>query len=380
MASTPMDIDETNSSSGAPALNITRTLGSVPATSKVSSVISNYRPTKHFPRDVAKVARLVPSVLSIDFDDLGELCMTSESDETIQIFNVKEGQHVKTLLSKKYGVKLAKFTHASSSIIYASTKQNDAIRYLATHDNSFIRYFEGHEKSVTALAVHPGNDNFISCSLDGTVRLWNIGTKQWTAKIVIPSPRLAAWDPSGMVFAVACPKTSHVLFFDHRNAQKGPISVCDVLKECGALMPRQQFAFSGGNSLQFSNDGKHLLLGSRYQGHFLLNALDGSMKLYLKTPPGSMSGRTAPGENEAGKLESSGDCCFTPDGRYVIGGSNNGLLVWDTLATPGTNKTLEPTLVLEDKRAAEVVAHNPRFNMIATADEELLFWLPDSNL
>lgn len=50
--------------------------------------------------------------------------MTSESDETIQIYNVKEGRHDKTLLSKKYGVKLARFTHASSSIIYASTKQN----------------------------------------------------------------------------------------------------------------------------------------------------------------------------------------------------------------------------------------------------------------
>lgn len=54
--------------------------------------------------------------------------MTSESDETIQIYNVKEGTHSKTLLSKKYGVKLAKFTHTSSSIIYASTKQNGTAR------------------------------------------------------------------------------------------------------------------------------------------------------------------------------------------------------------------------------------------------------------
>lgn len=50
--------------------------------------------------------------------------MTSESDETIQIYNVKDGRHDKSLLSKKYGVKLAKFTHTSSTIIYASTQQN----------------------------------------------------------------------------------------------------------------------------------------------------------------------------------------------------------------------------------------------------------------
>ena len=63
-------------------------------------------------------------MLSIDYDDNGELLMTSASDETIQIYNVREGRHDKSLLSKKYGVKLAKFTHTSSSIIYASTKQN----------------------------------------------------------------------------------------------------------------------------------------------------------------------------------------------------------------------------------------------------------------
>jgi COMPASS component SWD2 len=50
--------------------------------------------------------------------------MTSESDESIQIYSVKDGKHQKSLLSKKYGVKLAKFTHQSSCIVYASTKEN----------------------------------------------------------------------------------------------------------------------------------------------------------------------------------------------------------------------------------------------------------------
>jgi len=50
--------------------------------------------------------------------------MTSESDETIQIYNVKEGRHEKALVSKKYGAKLARFTHWSNNIVYASTKQN----------------------------------------------------------------------------------------------------------------------------------------------------------------------------------------------------------------------------------------------------------------
>ncbi|KAK3313799.1 WD40-repeat-containing domain protein [Apodospora peruviana] len=377
MASTPMDLDEPASSTATPSLNITRTLGAnVPSTSKVSDVISAFRPTKLFQRDDIKEGKPQPYVLSIDFDDPGDLCMTSESDETIQIYNVKEGRHDKSLLSKKYGVKLAKFTHTSSSIIYASTKQNDAIRYLATHDNSFIRYFEGHEKSVTSLALHPGSDNFISCSLDNTVRLWNIGTKQWTAKLLLNTPHLAAWDPSGTVFAVASPASGTVLLYDYRNYQKAPISVVDVLKARGPAEP--DAAFRGWTTLEFSNDGKHILLGSKQGGHFLLDAFDGSLKAYLKKRNGETTRRLAVGESESGNVESSADCCFSPDGRYVLSGAKKDLLVWDTMATPaGANKVLEPAYVLEEKREAAVVAYNPRYNMIATADQELMFWLPD---
>lgn len=77
-----------------------------------------------FKRDDIKDGLPQPHIQSLDYDDDGELCMTSSSDETIQIYNVREGRHDKSALSKKYGVKLAKFTHTRSSIIYASTKQN----------------------------------------------------------------------------------------------------------------------------------------------------------------------------------------------------------------------------------------------------------------
>lgn len=77
-----------------------------------------------FGRNDSKDGRPKPHVLSLDYDDPGELLMASMSDETIQIYKVREGRFDKQLLSKKYGVKLAKFTHASSGIIYASTKVN----------------------------------------------------------------------------------------------------------------------------------------------------------------------------------------------------------------------------------------------------------------
>ncbi|KAI1828338.1 WD40 repeat-like protein [Xylaria intraflava] len=388
MASTPMDLDHVDSASpanGTPSatLNITRTLASnLPSTSAVPDIIANFRPTKLFKRDEAKNGGSYPYVLSLDFDDPGELVMTSESDEAIQIYRVREGRHDKQLLSKKYGVKLAKFTRNSSSIVYASTKQNDAIRYLTTHDNAFIRYFEGHEGAVTNLAMHPGTDDFISCSKDGTVRLWNAGTKHATGSLQLNTPYLAAFDPSGQVFAIGSPTAGEVLIYDHRNFDKAPVSTFDIVASCRGVNTDQ--LLKGWTKLEFSNDGKSILLGTKGGGHFLLDSFGGHLKAYLQKPEGR-SLRLVPGEDvvingggwDSSNVESSGDCCFTPDGRFVIGGTKQGIVVWDTLAQLEENKVLAPAHTIEDPRQAAVVAFNPRFNFFATADQEVLFWLPD---
>ncbi|KAI2785240.1 WD40 repeat-like protein [Daldinia loculata] len=387
MASTPMDLDVPDNSSpanGTPStsLNITRTLGGgLPSTSAISDTVHNFRPTKLFRRDDIKDGRPQPFILSLDYDDPGELLMTSESDETIQIYKVREGRHDKQLLSKKYGVKHAKFTHNSSSIIYASTKQNDAIRYLTTHDNAFIRYFEGHQAAVTCLAMHPGNDDFISCSKDNTIRLWNAGTKNETGILYLNTPHLAAFDPSGQVFAVGSPSSGMVLLYDHRKFDKAPFAEFDIVEACASV--DSHHVMQGWTTLEFANDGRSILLGTKGGGHFLLDSFNGSLKGYLRKTEGG-SNRLAPGEEymlngggpSGASVESSGDCCFTHDGRFVIGGGRKGVMVWDTLGNT-SDKVLDPVHVLEDERPAAVVAINPRFNFFATADQDLVFWLPD---
>ncbi|KAG9255187.1 WD repeat-containing protein 82 [Emericellopsis atlantica] len=384
MASTPMDLDRPERPASA-TLNIQRSIpGPSGASTNLSEVIANYRPTKLFKREDLKDGRAIPQVQSIDYNDDGDLLMTSNADETIQLYHVKEGRHEKTLLSKKYGVKLAKFTHTSSSIIYASTKQNDAIRYLATHDNSFIRYFEGHEGPVTCLAVHPGEDTFVSCAQDNTVRIWHTQTKNWQGQLNLKGATLAAWDPSGKVFAVACPSAGTVLLYDHANFDKSPFGTIDVIEQCRNIDTAN--LNKGWTKLEFSNDGKSLLIGTRGNGHFVLDAFDGTLKAYLHKPNGGTR-RLVPGEvgssngsgGQGSPLDSSGECCFTPDGRFVLSGSKKDVLVWDTRAAPNEHKVLAPTYTLPDKREAAVLAFNPRYNFFATADQELLFWVPDPN-
>ncbi|PHH50263.1 Set1 complex component swd2 [Ceratocystis fimbriata CBS 114723] len=383
MAATPMDIEDGHSSSANLARSGTSSM------THLGDIMNTFRPTKLFRRDDIRDGRPVPYVLSLDFDDPGELLMTSESDETIQIYSVREGRHEKSLLSKKYGAKLARFTHLSSGIVYASTKQNDAIRYLATHDNSFIRYFEGHDGRVTDISMHPGNDTFISCSVDNTIRLWTLGTRQWVGQLFINNPYLSAYDPSGQIFAVGCPASGTVLLYDCRNFDKAPLGVFDV----AAVGRHANHAnlMRGWTKLEFSNDGKHLLVATNGDGHFLLDAFDGSLKAYLRLHRpglGRVPRRLAPGEsattaNSASFVtphaESSGDCCFSVDGRFVLASSGLDVAVWDTKNMGKEHPPImEPTFVLEDgKRSAAVIAFNPRFNFFATADTEVTFWVPD---
>lgn len=260
----------------------------------------------------------------------------------------------------------------------------DAIRYLATHDNSFIRYFEGHEGNVTNIAIHPGSDNFISCSQDNTIRLWDTQSKHCQGQLFLRSPYLAAYDPSGTVFAVACPSSGTILLYDARNYDKAPFTTVDVVEQCHKV--NHQNLVKGWTKLEFSNDGKSLLVGTKGNGHFLLDAFEGSMKAFLRKPGGGTR-RQAPGEvvlagnNSVGMdsshFESSGDCCFAPDGRFIISGSRQDVYVWDALSSVRENKILDPVATLQDKRETAVVAFNPRFNFFATADQDLLFWLPD---
>lgn len=339
-----------------------------------------------------KLSKPETTVTSLDFDDTGEFLLAACSDDSLQLYNAKEGKHIKTLLSQKYGCHLARFTHHSQSILYASTKVDDTIRYLSTHDNQFLRYFKGHSAPVTTLTLCPSNDTFLSCSLDNTVRLWDLSSSNATARLNLSTPYLAAYDPSATVIAIASASAASILLYDLRNYDKPPFATFDTLRL--ESLHRPPYPPNNPNntiskdwtSLEFSNDGKSLLVGTTLQtGHLLLDAFSGDLVAYLSHashPPQQSQTSTRAPPGSPGPL-GQGDVSFSADGRYVLGssGKDHDALVWDTQApVDKDSKVLAPMCGLPCKTRWSVGGWNPRYNMCASGDREVVFWVPDEHV
>jgi COMPASS component SWD2 len=351
-----------------------------PPTQKTSHVIASFRPARRF-----KPSSPGTSITSLDFDDTGELAIVARDDDTLQIYNCKEGKHAKELKSQKYGVHLARFSHHAQSIIYASTKVDDGLRFLSTHDNSYIRYFKGHSDTVTSIALCPASDTFLSCAKDNTVRLWNLSSPNYHGLLNLHAPYLATYDPSATVIAIASAATQSILLYDVRNYDKPPFASFDLLDLEQRFLGGQKAQWT---KIEFTNDGKSLVVATNANGHFVLDAFSGDITHFCYRKAGS-SGRLAPGASppHASTLNGhtpaagQGDVCLTPDGQYLIGGSSEeGLLVWDISKPPTPNNILEPIEKLPGHGRSAIVGYNPRTNLLASADKDLLLWQPDPDL
>ncbi|KAK6374610.1 hypothetical protein LTR64_002722 [Lithohypha guttulata] len=346
---------------------------SFPVQQKVQDVVRQYRPAKHFPN-----AKEGSYITSLDFDDQGEHLVAASSSDEMTVYNIKEGTKTKTIPSKKYGIHLARFTHHNRQVLFASTKQDDSLRLLELHNESFVRYFSAHTSQVTCVALNPGNDTFLSCGNDDLVCLWDLNSRSPQGKLKLITPYLAAYDPTASVMAIASQSTQSILLYDVRNFDKAPFATFDLADAERKYCPSTQGRV--WTKLEFSNDGKWILLGTDYHGHFLLDSFDGVVSAFL-TGKTDGSGRAAP-VSTSGKPLGQGDVCFSQDARYVIGssGGSGDLLVWDTTLA-GNGTTLESMVKLNGRGfKSPVVQVNPRYNMLATADQKVVMWLPSDQI
>ncbi|PRP79162.1 hypothetical protein PROFUN_09335 [Planoprotostelium fungivorum] len=285
---------------------------------------------------------------SIDISSDGELLLTSSDDESLQLYNTQTGKHLKTVYARRNGVDQAIFTHARETVLVASSSGWDhSIRYLSLYDNRYLRYFKGHRDKVNSISLCPKSDLFLSSSNDGTVRLWDLNTNVCQGLMSSPrfKPGRVAFDTEGLIFAVAG-SMSTIKLFDVQLYQRGPFASFTV--------PSKGLSFDW-TRIEFSNDGKMMLLSTSNQIILILNAYNGDVMQTLRAP---------------GVLAD--EATFTPDGQFVLCGSLDGTIYcWSSSSGQILHQWKQGT------KGVGPIRWNPMTMMFASADTSLYFWLPD---
>ena len=101
------------------------------------------------------------------------------------------------------------FSHHDHCVLFSSSKGQHAVHYWSLYDNKIVRKFRGHSDTVLEVRMSPADDTFLTCSKDGTVRLWDLKQAGCVAQLQLPGETegnpTVAFDSTGMVFAVSVP-------------------------------------------------------------------------------------------------------------------------------------------------------------------------------
>lgn len=331
------------------------------------------------------------SITSLDFDDSGQFLVSAGIDRSIQLYDVHKGIHVKLIQSQKYGAHLARFTHGDFSCLYASTPElnsdvDHSIRHLSLADKLYIRYFKGHKQQVLNLEMHPVKNLFLSSSVDKTVKLWDMRASTPAGNIDVGQPSLVAYDPYGIVFAVA--KSSdpqnptsegQLVLYDSKSFDKKPFLTTAVPALPGATW----------NKVEFSNNGKLILISTDAQEDYILDAFTGDHLCTLQMSSTPYNTNVYDENWMTTKYPSSGKSSFSPCGKFVLAGSPKmSVLVFDLAAircsegssnfSSPTPPKLKPIHVLRtDCGIPRIVAFNPKLLSVATADNTVTVWHGD---
>ncbi|CEP62195.1 WD-repeat containing protein SWD2 LALA0_S04e10000g [Lachancea lanzarotensis] len=316
--------------------------------------LASFRPVKTFkPGD----NELAP-VTSLNFDDHGRYLLTASANDNMHLYDAMNCRFLNTVASKKYGCHSAKFTHSQNECVYSSTMKSFDIRHLNLETNQYLRYFTGHGALVSDLEMSPLNDTFISASYDESVRLWDLRTSK--AQAIVPSlvPNCIAYDPSGLVFALGNPENYEIGLYNLRELKNGPFLVIKVNP-----------TFHQWNKLEFSNDGKYILLASSAGKQIILDAFDGSQLFELSgTKPFPLR-----------EFMDAGSACFTPDGSFTLGTDYAGKIAIYNHSESVSGKTLKPcaSITAAPDSCPRTIAFNPKYSMFVTADESVDLYVFD---
>lgn len=140
--------------------------------------------------------------------------VASEKDSSLRIIDCLNGclptDRSSFIKLQTKGIHALHSTHHDKCILFSGSNEGhkNTINYLSIHDNKILREWSGHTGQVTGLSVSPVDDTFLSCSSDGTVKLWDIGQPgnplgDMKLPPIVEGTPIAAFDSTGLVFGIS---------------------------------------------------------------------------------------------------------------------------------------------------------------------------------
>lgn len=320
----------------------------------------------------AKQVTVTERISSIDFSPYGDTMISGDNNDQIIIYDCDKIDTLKTINVRKYGVDLVRYTMSSNIFVHSSSKVDQNIRsmMISESDVSYLAYYRGHSARVVSLCTSKAEETFISGSLDRTLRLWDLRHNDCIGIMHLSGRPIAAYDPSGRVFAVGvnsdCLKLYNAEMYD-----KGPFITFKMEREenCEWI------------DLKFSPDGKVIMINTNGSIIRLIDAFNGtplltiSGKWIFSHKSCDLHTNCLSASNQSGRQNPAGEhleASFSPDSQFILSGSADGLLhIWN--ADTGRKVC---ALKREKNVPMRCVRFNPKFLLLATADTAVNFWLP----
>jgi hypothetical protein len=164
--------------------------------------------TRNYVHDIHLPSGIGDTTLA--FNRMGEL-LGCGYDETVRVWDVKTGKETHSIRAsaqaqgkrQKSAVKPIAFNRAADRVLSGS--QNGTIARWDVKSGADDLEYSGHTKAVTHLAVSEDGALLVSCSQDGSVKVWNLDTAKPLHTFNLPSvPTCAAMSRDNRTLAVGC--------------------------------------------------------------------------------------------------------------------------------------------------------------------------------
>ncbi len=184
--------------------------------------------------------------LSISPD--GETLASGSSDQTIRLWNLKQGNRLRTIEGHTGSVNAIAFS--PNGQILASGSDDKTIRLWNLNSGARIAQIPAHDAAINAITFSPDGQTLATGSADQTIRLW---TLQGTRKLTIVGHTAAInaidFSPDGQTLASASDDQTIRLWNSSNGEQQRILQNHSTAAKSLVMSPNGQIIISGGDRI-----------------------------------------------------------------------------------------------------------------------------------